>query len=117
MLDGGAQQLHKVFLPIFRFAFQSVAVQRVHQCAVHQVILLLVLFSLALAFSKWGSVRLGKDGEKPEYSTISWFAMLFGTGMGIGLVFWSVAEPLSHYIAPMAGVEAGTPEAAAFAVW
>lgn len=80
------------------------------------VMLLFVLFSLALAFSKWGSVRLGKDGEMPEYSTISWFAMLFGTGMGIGLVFWSVAEPLSHYICPMAGVTPGTPEAAAFAM-
>jgi glycine betaine transporter len=42
--------------------------------------------------------------------------MLFGTGMGIGLVFWSVAEPLSHYISPMAGIEPGTPEAVAFAM-
>lgn len=80
------------------------------------VMLLFVLFSLALAFSKWGSIRLCKDGEKPEYSTISWFAMLFGTGMGIGLVFWSVAEPLSHYISPMAGIEPGTSEAVAFAM-
>jgi len=80
------------------------------------VMLLFVLFSLALAFSKWGSIPLGKDGEKPEYSTISWFAMLFGTGMGIGLVFWSIAEPLSHYISPMTGIEPASTEAKAFAI-
>ncbi len=80
------------------------------------VMLLFVFFSLALAVGRWGRVRLGRDDEKPEYSTISWFAMLFGTGMGIGLVFWSVAEPLSHYISPMAGIEPGTVEAKAFAM-
>lgn len=78
--------------------------------------LLFVFFSLGLALSNWGKIRLGEDHEKPEYSTISWFAMLFGTGMGIGMVFWSVSEPLSHYIAPMAGITPGTPEAKAFAM-
>lgn len=80
------------------------------------VMFLFVLFPLAVALSKWGRIRLGADDEKPEYSTISWFAMLFGSGMGIGLVFWSVAEPLSHYIAPMAGIIPGTTEAKAFAM-
>ena len=80
------------------------------------VMLLFVFFSLGLALSNWGQIRLGEDDERPEYSTISWFAMLFGTGMGIGMVFWSVAEPLSHYIAPMAGITPGTPEAKAFAM-
>lgn len=80
------------------------------------VMLAFVLFSLALALSKWGKIRLGPDDARPEYSTVSWFAMLFGTGMGIGLVFWSVAEPLSHYIAPMAGITPGTQEARVFAM-
>jgi len=75
-----------------------------------------ILFSLGLALSKWGSIRLGKDNEKPEHSTLSWFAMLFGAGMGIGLVFWSVAEPLSHYIAPMKGIEPLSTEAKLFAM-
>lgn len=58
-----------------------------------------VVFSLALAFSKYGEIKLGDDDSQPEYSTVSWFAMLFGAGMGIGLVFWGVAEPLNHYVA------------------
>ncbi len=80
------------------------------------VMLLFVIFSLALAFSRFGKIRLGADGEKPEYSNLSWFAMLFGAGMGIGLVFWGVAEPLSHYAAPMKGIEPQTEEAARFAI-
>lgn len=80
------------------------------------VALFFVLFSLVLAFSPWGRVKLGRDDEKPEYSTISWFAMLFGTGMGIGLVFWAIAEPISHYVTPMAGIEPQTAEAADFAM-
>ncbi|MBC2725709.1 BCCT family transporter [Desulfosporosinus sp.] len=57
-----------------------------------------VAFCLVLAFSKYGKIKLGDDDSKPEYSTFSWFAMLFGAGMGIGLVFWGVAEPLNHYV-------------------
>lgn len=57
-----------------------------------------VVFSLLIAFSKYGKIKLGPDDSKPEHSTISWFAMLFGAGMGIGLVFWGVAEPLNHFI-------------------
>ncbi|MGY1824904.1 BCCT family transporter [Blastococcus sp. SYSU DS0541] len=55
---------------------------------------------IALAASRWGRVRLGKDDDRPEYSTRAWFAMLFSAGMGIGLVFWGVAEPVSHFITP-----------------
>ena len=80
------------------------------------VMLLFVLFALVLAFSPLGKVKLGDDGEKPEYSTISWFAMLFGAGMGIGMVFWGVSEPLSHYIAPAQGIEPFTEEAARFSI-
>ena len=57
-----------------------------------------VAFSITIAFSKYGGVKLGDDDSLPEYSNISWFAMLFGAGMGIGLVFWGVAEPLNHYV-------------------
>jgi len=72
-------------------------------------------FCIFIAFSKYGKIKLGPDDSKPEYNTISWFAMLFGAGMGVGLVFWGVAEPLSHFIAPM-GIEPGTAEAANFAM-
>lgn len=59
-----------------------------------------IAFLMWLALGKYGHVRLGKDDEKPQYSLMSWFAMLFAAGMGIGLVFWSVAEPMSHYLSP-----------------
>ncbi len=66
-------------------------------------------------FSKYRDLRLGPDDSKPEYSNISWFAMLFSAGMGIGLVFWGVAEPLNFFVAPL-GAEPGTGEAARFAM-
>ncbi len=75
-----------------------------------------VVFAIFIAFSRWGKITLGEDGEKPEYSTMSWFAMLFGCGMGVGLVFWGVAEPLSFYVGPAAGIDPETPEAANFAL-
>lgn len=50
-----------------------------------------------LAFSRYGSIRLGADDDRPEFSTPSWIAMLFAAGMGVGLLFWAVAEPLTHY--------------------
>ncbi|MDL2296275.1 BCCT family transporter [Lachnospiraceae bacterium OttesenSCG-928-E19] len=80
------------------------------------VMLLFVFFAIAIAFSKWGKIRLGDDDSRPEYSTVSWFAMLFGAGMGVGLVFWGVAEPISHFIGPAAGIEPGSAEAAEFAI-
>jgi glycine betaine transporter len=71
-----------------------------------------LLFCIYLAFSKYGNIRLGADEDRPEYSNITWFGMLFSAGMGIGLVFWGVAEPISHYINPPLGIEPSTPEAA-----
>ena len=64
-------------------------------------------FCLWISLSKYGSVKLGGDDEKPEFSTFSWYAMLFCGSTGIGLVFWSIAEPLSHYAAPPFGIQAG----------
>jgi choline/glycine/proline betaine transport protein len=70
-----------------------------------------VAFCFYLAFSRFGKIRLGGRHAKPEFSTPAWFAMLFSTGMGIGLLFWSIAEPINHFQTPP--IEApGTPAAA-----
>jgi BCCT family betaine/carnitine transporter len=78
-----------------------------------------VVFCLALIVSPAGNIRLGGEGAKPEFSTISWFSMLFAAGMGIGLMFWSVAEPAGYFTdwsgTPL-NVEEGTPEAARLAM-
>jgi choline/glycine/proline betaine transport protein len=62
-------------------------------------------------FGKVGQLRLGPDDARPEFSTLAWFAMLFSAGMGIGLVFYGVAEPMMHYASPASG--AGFTQAAA----
>jgi choline/glycine/proline betaine transport protein len=59
---------------------------------------LFVLFCLWLMIGKPGNIRLGPDDSQPRYSYLTWFAMLFSAGMGIGLVFWGVAEPISHFV-------------------
>ncbi|GAF16525.1 LOW QUALITY PROTEIN: glycine betaine transporter OpuD [Bacillus sp. JCM 19046] len=74
-----------------------------------------VAVAVYLIVSPYGSIRLGKPDEKPEYSYLTWFAFLFTAGMGIGLVFWGSAEPLSHYFTP-ANAEPGTQQAAAEAI-
>jgi glycine betaine transporter len=76
------------------------------------VVLSLVALALFLAFSRYGNLKLGAEDDEPEFSIASWFAMLFAAGMGIGLVFWGVAEPVSHYTSPPPGIVAVTPEAA-----
>jgi glycine betaine transporter len=58
---------------------------------------LLLILSIWLAFSRYGKIKLGKDDDEPEFSTVSWLAMLFAAGMGVGLLFWGTAEPLSHF--------------------
>lgn len=78
--------------------------------------LIFVIFVIWLAFSKYGNIKLGSDDSQPEFSTLSWFAMLFGAGMGIGLVFWGVAEPISHFVSPAPGIEPGSIEASNFAM-
>jgi len=72
----------------------------------------ILIFSLYLAFSRFGKIRLGNDDDRPEYSNFSWFAMLFSAGMGIGLVFWGVAEPLFHYAQPPMGIEPSSTQSA-----
>ena len=61
-------------------------------------------FSVYLAFSRYGKIRLGGQDEQPEFSTVSWVAMMFSAGMGIGLMFYGVAEPISHMGAPPFGL-------------
>ena len=55
-----------------------------------------VAFAIIVALSSWGSIRLGRDDDEPEFGLLSWFAMLFSAGMGVGLVFYGVAEPLNY---------------------
>ncbi|MDX1726475.1 MAG: BCCT family transporter [Pseudoalteromonas tetraodonis] len=70
-----------------------------------------LLVTLTLAFSRYGQIKLGPEHSQPEYSSMLWFAMLFSAGMGIGLIFYGVAEPVFHYATPPVG-EGGTAEAA-----
>ena len=56
-----------------------------------------LFLSIYTAFSRYGSIKLGADDEKPEYNFFSWFSMLFGAGIGIGILFWSIAEPIYHF--------------------
>ena len=79
------------------------------------VIAIFVAFCLLLAFGPYGRIRLGPDDSQPAYSTFSWIAMLFCAGMGVGLVFWGVSEPLTHFLYPD-GIQGGTDAAAAFAI-
>ena len=73
---------------------------------------LVLLFCLFVAFSPLGKIRLGGADAKPEYSNLTWLAMLFAAGVGIGLLFFGVAEPTYYFQSPPLGITAGTPEAA-----
>ena len=81
-----------------------------------------LLFSGYLAMTRYGNIRLGPDDSEPEFSTFSWVSMMFATGMGIGLMFWGVAEPLTYLTSgdpgstPPGVTEPGTPEAARVAM-
>ncbi|MEO6309399.1 MAG: BCCT family transporter [Leifsonia sp.] len=67
-----------------------------------------VAFCFFVGFSRFGDIKLGHDDDKPEFSLMAWFSLLFAAGMGIGLVFYGVSEPLSHFVHPRPGVS-GTP--------
>ncbi|MFI9227516.1 BCCT family transporter [Streptomyces rimosus] len=64
-----------------------------------------VVFAIWLAVSKYGRITLGKEGEEPEFRTVSWVAMMFSAGMGIGLMFYGVSEPLGHFGTPPPGTD------------
>ena len=63
-----------------------------------------VAICIFLIFSRYGHIKLGKDDDEPEFGTISWISMMFAAGMGIGLLFYGVAEPISHFAAPPPGL-------------
>ncbi|MRG87853.1 BCCT family transporter [Salinibacillus xinjiangensis] len=71
-----------------------------------------VLFVIILAISPYGKIRLGKPGDEPEYSWFSWLGMLFAAGIGVGFVFWGVAEPVLYYLDPPYGYAPETRESA-----
>ncbi|MBS2937859.1 BCCT family transporter [Nocardioides sp. J2M5] len=72
-----------------------------------------VVFVIWLALGKFGNIPLGRDDEEPEFRTVSWIAMMFSAGMGIGLMFYGVSEPITHFVTPPPGTgEAGNAEAA-----
>ena len=71
-----------------------------------------VLFVIVLAISPFGNIKLGKDDDEPEFSWLSWIGMLFAAGIGVGFVFFGVAEPLLYYNDPPVGIEPGTRDAA-----
>jgi glycine betaine transporter len=76
-----------------------------------------LVFCVGVAVSSFGRIRLGADGEAPEFSYPAWLGMIFSAGMGVGLVFWAIAEPMSHFMAPPFGeAEPGTPRAAGYAM-
>lgn len=64
---------------------------------------LILLSTLFMAASRYGDIKLGPDHSQPDYKSSTWFAMLFSAGMGIGLMFFGVAEPVMHFIAPPVG--------------
>lgn len=76
----------------------------------------LVIFCLWVGFGKFGDIKLGKDDDEPEFSLGSWFSLLFAAGMGIGLVFYGVSEPLTHFASPKPGTTGGPAEIAQHAL-
>lgn len=75
-----------------------------------------LVFAIVLMSGSYGRIRLGRDDEEPEYPFLTWLAMLFSAGMGIGLVFWGAAEPIFHYLSPPEGIAGGTAQAAQIAL-
>ena len=76
---------------------------------------IILIFVVSLLFGRFGDIRIGGSDAVPEFSTLAWFSMLFSAGMGIGLLFYGVAEPMFHFVAsPLA--EPGTAEAARVAL-
>ncbi|WP_406317882.1 BCCT family transporter [Streptosporangium sp. NBC_01639] len=61
---------------------------------------LFLILAVVLAFGRFGGIRLGKDDDTPEFSNLAWIAMMFSAGMGIGLMFYGVAEPITHLLRP-----------------
>lgn len=80
------------------------------------IVFLTLLFLGYLAFGPLAQLRIGGRDAEPEFSSLAWLSMLFAAGMGIGLVFWGAAEPVSHLLNPPEGLQPGTPLAAGAAM-
>ncbi len=74
-------------------------------------VFIILVFCLYLIFSRFADIKLGKAGDEPEFGLLSWFAMLFSAGMGMGLVFWTTAEPISHAFISAPRSELGSDDA------
>lgn len=69
-------------------------------------VFVIIIFLIGLSISKYGLIRLGGEDTRPEFPFFTWIGMLFSAGFGSGLVFWGVAEPMSHFFStPFAGIE------------
>ncbi|UJL45867.1 BCCT family transporter [Virgibacillus sp. NKC19-16] len=80
-------------------------------------VFVIILFLVGISMSKYGKMRLGPADSRPEYPFFTWVGMLFSAGFGVSLVFWSVAEPMSHFfVTPFPGLEPQTEEAARVAM-
>ena len=79
-------------------------------------IIIFIVFTIGIACSKYGDIKLGKDDDEPEYSFFTWFCMLFSCGLGIALYFWGVGEPITHYMNPPYMAEAQTAGAASLSL-
>ena len=75
-----------------------------------------VAFAIWMGVSRFGDIKLGADDDEPEFSLLSWISLLFAAGMGIGLVFYGVAEPLTHFATPRPGVTGSETELAQSAI-
>ena len=75
------------------------------------VIMAMIIFSIFLMFSRFGKIKLGKEDDEPDFNFPAWFAMLFSAGMGIGLVFFTTAEPISHAFISTPNAELGSEQA------
>lgn len=80
------------------------------------VVFIIIIFLIGVSFSKYGGIRLGADTDRPEFPFFTWIGMLFSAGFGAGLVFWGVAEPMSHFFTTPFDNEAQTTEAARIAM-
>ncbi|HCY83821.1 MAG TPA: BCCT family transporter, partial [Desulfobacteraceae bacterium] len=70
-----------------------------------------LIFSVWAALGPFAKMKLGKDTDEPEFSTMAWLAMLFSAGIGLGFIFWGIAEPLYHYMQTPYGADPGSAEA------
>ena len=94
-----------IFVPNTKDFFSAIQTWIVDNLKWYYILSVAIILGAAIfiTFSRFGDIRLGPDHSRPTYSNFSWFAMLFSTGMGIGLMFFGVAEPVMHYIAPPVG--------------